>query len=370
MATGRFIIGANYGDEGKGTVTAHYAKQATGSVLNVLTNGGPQRGHTVVCDKGTFTFKHFGSGTCYGAHNYLASEFIVNPMQFMKELKELHPHFIVKTYMNRNCRWTTPYDMMANQIIERNRKARHEEHGTCGMGIWETIVRSSVMININLDTFAMSSEESQKARLKNIKKYFEVKYFDYGEYTMTEEERNIWNSDGLVEHFISDCKEMLNYIIVVGDIPKQYDEYLFENGQGLLLDGFSSFDVDHTTPSSTGVESFSEDMSFIDKFNIHYVTRPYLTRHGAGPFEDKHRRYISTSIQDDLMNHYNDFQGDFRYGKLDIAKLKERVEMDFRKFGNANTVSTLEITHCDEMDREDEFKKYFENYHIFDSAKV
>ena len=55
MAIGRFIIGANYGDEGKGTVTAHYAKQATGSVLNVLTNGGPQRGHTVVCDKGTFT---------------------------------------------------------------------------------------------------------------------------------------------------------------------------------------------------------------------------------------------------------------------------------------------------------------------------
>lgn len=370
MINGHFIIGAGAGDEGKGTVTAFCAKNSTGSVLNVLTNGGPQRGHTVVTDKGTFTFKHFGSGTCYGAHNYFASEFIVNPMQFMKEYNELQKHFTVKTYMNSNCLWTTPFDMMANQIIERNRREKHAEHGTCGMGIWETMVRSSVMININLDSFVNMTLEQQIGRLKNVKKYFEVKYFDYNEYSMTKEERDIWNSDGLIENFIKDCKDMISLVTVITKIPKHYDNYLFENGQGLLLDGFSD-DVIHTTPSCTGIQSFIEDdLSFIDNFNVHYVTRPYLTRHGTGPFSDVNRRYISSNIQDDLMNHYNEFQGKFRYGKLDISELKARVEHDFSLFSHANKDLTLEITHCDEMDRTDEFKKYFNNYHTFDSPKV
>lgn len=368
MTIGRFIIGANYGDEGKGTVTAYYAKHATGKVLNVLTNGGPQRGHTVVTDKGTYTFKHFGSGTCYGAHNYFAQDFIVNPMQFMKEIKELHKDFIVKAYMNSSCRWTTPYDMMANQIIERNRRKRHEEHGTCGMGIWETMKRTVNCLNINLDAFANLTTDLQKNYLTNIKTYYELKYFATNEYSMTEEELSIWNSRGLMKHFIEDCKDMMHLVTVVGSMPKDYDEYLFENGQGLLLDGCSADDI-HTTPSCTGVDSFFEDMSFIDQLNIHYVTRPYLTRHGAGPFGDVKRNTIASSIQDDLMNHYNEFQGDFRYGTLDISKLKERVDKDSSIVKTPKNV-ILEITHCDEMDREDEFKKYFKNYHIFDSAKV
>jgi adenylosuccinate synthase len=43
----RIIIGSNYGDEGKGTVVATYTKQLS-NVLNVLTNGGAQRGHSIL----------------------------------------------------------------------------------------------------------------------------------------------------------------------------------------------------------------------------------------------------------------------------------------------------------------------------------
>ena len=43
----RIVAGANYGDEGKGTVVAFYTKNAEGRVINVLTNGGSQRGHSI-----------------------------------------------------------------------------------------------------------------------------------------------------------------------------------------------------------------------------------------------------------------------------------------------------------------------------------
>ena len=45
------IIGANYGDEGKGKMTDYFAAEAAKnrkSCIVVLSNGGAQRGHTVI----------------------------------------------------------------------------------------------------------------------------------------------------------------------------------------------------------------------------------------------------------------------------------------------------------------------------------
>ena len=87
------IIGANYGDEGKGRMSdylANKAMQAGQSTITILSNGGAQRGHTVVLNNGfTHIFHHFGSGTLAGADTYLPQSFIVNPMIFMKEYNEL-----------------------------------------------------------------------------------------------------------------------------------------------------------------------------------------------------------------------------------------------------------------------------------------
>ena len=83
------VIGASYGDEGKGLVTDAITN-IDESTLNVLTNGGAQRGHTVVTPDGVrHVFHHFGSGTFKGAITYFPSSFIVNPIVFKKEMQEL-----------------------------------------------------------------------------------------------------------------------------------------------------------------------------------------------------------------------------------------------------------------------------------------
>ena len=63
----KIVIGANYGDEGKGLVTRHFALEAKKegkAPVVVLHNGTAQRGHTVDYSP-TFrrVFHHFGSGT-------------------------------------------------------------------------------------------------------------------------------------------------------------------------------------------------------------------------------------------------------------------------------------------------------------------
>ena len=55
MKNVKVVIGANFGDEGKGLMTDYFAAQAVEnkeSCLVVLHNGGAQRGHTVVTPEG------------------------------------------------------------------------------------------------------------------------------------------------------------------------------------------------------------------------------------------------------------------------------------------------------------------------------
>ena len=82
MTNIRIVIGANFGDEGKGLMTDYYAAQAAEqkkTAIVVLSNGGAQRGHTVVtCGGKRHVFHHFGSGTYAGADTYLPEKYIVN----------------------------------------------------------------------------------------------------------------------------------------------------------------------------------------------------------------------------------------------------------------------------------------------------
>lgn len=367
MKQARIVIGANYGDEGKGTVVAHYTKNAEGSVLNVLTNGGAQRGHSILTEDGSMTFKHFGSGTYYGADNYYSRYFILNPMQFVQEYEAL----IVKPrniYRDPDCRWSTPYDSMANIITEHFRARQ----ASCGMGIWNTICRYAKGPHMKFDEFVSAeSLHFGKARrfLEDVKRYYE----DVEKIPLSDQWKKIWNAEGIIEHFIEDCKffekhTTVNYLWKVG-----HDNVIFENGQGLLI-GDKGLDTYDTTPSETGIVCALRLIATAGwptySLNVHYVTRPYLTRHGDGPIAGRCRSdIISGSIVEDRTNHYNAFQGKFRYGKLDIPALKERIELDMGGYCKKAQLE-VEVTHCDEMDRVAEFRKEFDKVNTYDSPLI
>ena len=363
----RIIVGANYGDEGKGTVTAHYAKHSA-NALNILTNGGAQRGHSIVSEHGSHTFQHFGSGTYYGAANYYSRFFILNPMQFAKEYEAL----VVKPsviYRHEDCRWSTPYDMMANAITEAlaGRKA------SCGMGIWNTIRRHRDTETVGFDRFCGMDLSEKLGYIDSVRHYYE-NMLDIPTSWL-----RVWRSHDLKLHFIDDCDLMLANTAVLGcrELADRHTDLIFENGQGLLLCDTGK-DTADTTPSDTGLKnaiSILKDMGVMDEngkavgdsiITAHYVTRPYLTRHGDGGMENESKRtIISDGVAEDRTNHYNQYQGIFRYGKLDIGSLKERIE------ANAGSIPyEIELTHCDEMDRLAAFKKMFGSVNTYDKPEI
>lgn len=349
----RIVIGANYGDEGKGTVVAHYTK-ASDNVLNILTNGGSQRGHSILTEDGSITFQHFGSGTYHGADNYYSRYFILNPMQFKAEYDAL----LVKpknVYRDRICRWSTPYDCMANLITEEQLGSK----ASCGMGIWLTIQRCNKMPITLFDDFMKM--EHPMYYLEIVKRYYERFV------TIPSKWKDVWDSPYVKEHFLNDCEFMASHTQVAELSNLAYDNLIFENGQGLLLSDTGK-DTYDTTPSDTGINyalKLIEPLG-IDDVTAHYVTRPYLTRHGDGILaNENHRSFISSDVKEDRTNHFNEHQGKFRYGFLDVEQLHERI------LSNAKDIRfELEVTHCDEMDRMKEFSKYFGDINAYDSALI
>ena len=361
------IIGANYGDEGKGTVTARIVKNHTGHSLNVLTNGGAQRGHSILTPDGSITYQHFGSGTYHGADTFYCSHFILNPMQFTKEWETLIKK--PNVFRDPKCLWTTPWDMMANRIEGELKK----NFASCGMGIWNTIRRSKKTY-MPFDKFMSISRKEQELFLRKVRSFYE-NHIEFSSFW-----KNIWYDYDLEQHFLDDCQFMKNHT-VSGTIKEllalkslctnNYDNIVFENGQGLLLKD-TGLDTYDTTPSDTGATYALEIIGDLKSSGLelnpilHYITRPYLTRHGDGHLKDQQdRERISQGVQEDRTNHWNSNQGEFRYGKLDIGDLKKRIEEDARGYKYV-----LDVTHCDEMDRSLEFGKTFEEVHCIDTPLV
>ena len=350
MTNVKIVIGGNFGDEGKGLMTSCFAREMmarSGACLVILSNGGAQRGHTVV-DKGVrHVFRHFGSGTLAGADTYFPREFIVNPMIFMKEYRELEikaPCAIpgtapgrAKVLINAACPVTTPYEMLANLILEESRgEARH---GSVGVGIWETVIggglRFGDLVRMRYDEQLCYLMENRKQRLYARLREQGVTKLPAGWLSVVEDRR-------LAAGFLDDLYEMQKTVIPADDaILRKYEEIIFENGQGLLLDramirkGYGH----HTTPSNTGTDNpvrilkdvYGKSSGMDLAVEAVYVTRSYMTRHGAGRFDTECPvEEINPAIRD-LTNRPNASQGCLRFGRLHMQSLVRRAKRDYEK---------------------------------------
>ena len=111
------------------------------------------------------------------------------------------------------------------------------------------------------------------------------------------------------------------------DFLHSYDDVIFENGQGLLLDQDNMEYYPHLTPSHTGLYNINEILKecyFTGCINAYYVSRTYMTRHGAGRFDTECEKKDINFFMLDRTNVPNIFQDTLRYGALDYKELAAR----------------------------------------------
>lgn len=342
----KIIIGANYGDEGKGLAADYFAGQAKGEILGVLTNGTAQRGHTVTLTDGrTHVFHHFSSGTFQGADTYICKNFTVNPMIFVKELVEL----MFKSnrfYVHPECKVVTPFDMLRN-LQERRISGLHN---TCGAGYWNTLERYDSDIEpLTFGEIIKMDPIQLEYSLNQIYKYH------FTEYSPLLTDIDI---KGLIQHFIDDIITMARWVEIANDnILNKYGTIIFENGQGLLIGQQNSYaNWDFCTPSDTGVyipmRIIENNHLLAHDIEVCYVSRTYLTRHGDGPLDHMcSSQEINPEIYD-FTNIPNINQGRLRYGKLDTQELRKRIDADFGQTAlkTRHYTKSIMLTHCNEYE--------------------
>jgi len=321
------VIGANFGDEGKGLIVDYLCSKGDAGMV-VRFNGGAQAGHTVVTPDGQrHVFHHFGAGSFCGVPTYLSKYFICNPLLFFEELDALHKLGLNPTvYAHPDCLITTYADMMINQALEDQRGANR--HGSCGVGVNETVKRSALPgLSITMSDLwnrAGSIERKLEEICDKYSRFRTGKTVDRPEFP---------------EWFIKGCWRFAEVVHPLG--IEQCRDPVFEGAQGLLLDQDNKQFFPHVTRSSTGMKNVRKlcAAAGITDIETYYVTRTYLTRHGAGDLPNEDR---GLKFEDDT-NLEHAYQGTLRFAPMDWGNLPGRCATDYGSDGY-----WLAITHADQ----------------------
>lgn len=325
------VIGANFGDEGKGLVTDYLAAKYEDETLVVRHNGGAQAGHTVTTPDGRrHVFKHFGSGSFVCAQTFLSRFFVCNPIIYLQELEKLKALGVDPyVYVDPAAPISTPYDMMINQISEEMRgKGRH---GSCGVGFGETVGRS-LHPDFVLHYVDLANRDSLRSTLLKIRnEWVPQRLRVLGMDHISAQWAERIGSDRILDWYLDQAQKFMAHThLAHGNILNSAPHIVFEGAQGLLLDQDGGY-FPHVTRSHTGIRNALTlcREADIENVDITYISRAYCTRHGAGPLPHELMGKPYEAIVDET-NIHNQYQGSLRFAHLDLDLLSSTIYEDLK----------------------------------------
>jgi adenylosuccinate synthase len=327
------VLGAQWGDEGKGKVTDFFASSAD---LVVRFQGGNNAGHTIVVGEDKIALSLTPSGVLYpNCVPVIGSGCVVDLGFLKKELKMLNEKNISteKLALSANAHVIMPYHKILDELIEES--LGDKKIGTTKKGIGpcyaDKIQRYGIRVQDLLDDSVFAEKLNSNLNEKN---NLLTKIYNH----------DPLSADEIIEEF-SEYKEMVQQHIsdtslLVSNAIKENKSILFEGAQGTLLD------IDHGTypfvTSSNTSAANAATGSGIGPLNLDRVvgvTKAYISRVGSGPF--------ITEQENEIGDYVIEKGAEFgvvngrrrRCGWLDLISLKYSVRV--------NSLSELFITKLD-----------------------
>ena len=316
------IVGAQWGDEGKGKITDFFAGQ---SDYVVRFHGGNNAGHTVIVDGNTYKLHLIPSGIVYGDPiSIIGNGVVVDPKALLDEIayvikKGIEPKLMVSD---------RAHVIMPYHISLDNALTNHQADlaaGSTGRGIApvyaDKMFRNGIrMIDLlEPDVFREKLEKGYSFSKKLIKKALDQP-FDL-------------NMDSIYKTYVQYGKKLKPYIcdtsVELYSAYQSNKSILFEGAQGISLD------VDHgvypyTTSSNTaaGHISTGTGLSFRKINKIIGVVKAYLSRVGESP--------LPTELHDDEANTLREKGSEYgtttgrprRVGWLDLVQVRQAVRVN------------------------------------------
>jgi adenylosuccinate synthase len=339
----RIIVGAQWGDEGKGKVVDLLSKSAD---FVVRYQGGANAGHTLKFDDKEVVLHLIPSGIFNGdAKCIIANGVVIDPKALIEEIgnvEKMGVNLDGKLYISESAHVILPYHRILDQIKEKSRG--DDAIGTTGRGIGPAYVSKVSRIGIRMSDLLDQErlKENIRKNLADINKAL-VNVYQEPEIDADKMFESIQPCIDRIQSFICNTSATLH------DAIDNNREILLEGAQGTLLD------IDHGTypyvTSSSPTAGGACTGSGIPPRAIDHVmgiTKAYCTRVGNGPFPTE----LSGETGEKFRKHGSEFGATTgrprRCGWLDLVALKYAVKL--------NGIDEIAFTKLDVLDHFDTIK--------------
>jgi adenylosuccinate synthase len=272
------ILGAQWGDEGKGKITDYLAKRAD---LVVRYQGGDNAGHTVELGDQKYKLHLIPSGILHkGKPCIIGNGVVLNPASLVREIKYLNDLGIdtESLVISDRAHIIFPYHIEIDRLEEEVRGEK--KIGTTIKGIGPCYRDKVERSGLRMCDFENKKEFENRLRY-NIRKKNEliIKYYDSN--PLDEEEIVV----EYMKHMESISKYITDVNVVMRNAVKENSKILFEGAQGTLLDiDYGTYPyVTSSHPTTCGI-AVGAGISPYRLEKALGVVKAYTTRVGKGPF--------------------------------------------------------------------------------------
>jgi len=337
MSKNVVVIGAQWGDEGKGKIVDLLTERARGVVRF---QGGHNAGHTLVIGGKKTVLHLIPSGILHDkVACYIGNGVVLSPQALVDEIGTLEAAGVdvrSRLKISEACPLILPYHAALDQAREAAKGA--SRIGTTGRGIGpayeDKVARRALRLQ---DLF---HRERFSAKLNELLDFHNFVLTNYFHAPAVDPGRTLDDAMRLAERIkpmVADVPRLLY------EAQKAGHNLLFEGAQGTLLD------IDHGTypyvTSSNCVAGAAAAGAGIGPQHLHYVlgiTKAYTTRVGSGPFPTE----LEDEVGKQIAMRGNEFGATTgrprRCGWFDAAALKRSIQI--------NGISGLGVTKLDVLD--------------------
>ena len=331
------IIGAQWGDEGKGKIVDILAQNAD---IVVRYQGGSNAGHTVINDRGTFVFHLIPSGILYrGTLCAIGNGVVVDPGSLIEEMDHLQGQgvrFGKNFVISQRAHVILPYHKAIDRASEQSKGSR--KIGTTGRGIGPSYADKMARIGIlmgdllNPPLFKKKLEENLVEMNWFLERLYKVETFQVDKVF----DQYMAYADRLRSHIV-DTTTLLNRAI------GKNKTVLFEGAQGTHLDvDFGTYPYVTSSSSAAGGACTGTGVgpTMIDA--VMGIAKVYTTRVGSGPFPTELTDEVGQGLQERGKEFGSTTGRARRCGWFDAVVVRHATQV--------NGLSSLAVTKLDVLD--------------------
>jgi len=331
------IIGAQWGDEGKGKIVDILAHDTD---IVVRYQGGSNAGHTVINERDTYIFHLIPSGILYrGTTCIIGNGVVVDPSALIEEMDQLQTKGIQigKNFaVSQRAHLILPYHKAIDRAAEQSKGSR--KIGTTGRGIGPSYADKMARIGIrmgdllNPPLFKKKLEENLVEMNWFLERLYKVETFQVDKVF----EQYMGYAERLKSHIV-DTTTLLNRAIA------KDKTVLFEGAQGTHLDvDFGTYPFVTSSSSSAGGACTGTGVgpTMIDA--VMGIAKAYSTRVGSGPFPTELTDEVGQGLQTRGREFGSTTGRARRCGWYDAVVVRHAVQV--------NGLTSLAVTKLDVLD--------------------